>query len=502
MANRIKRMPSSKRSAPILNRFRKFGDLKDRTKNLKLKTKKVFKKAGSIIDRKPLTSFFVVLLVIFILIVVGSFLRKPKQEATVAVPEKEVAAYSIGSAPTVKVQAQIEKSGVIKVVAQTPGIVSTVNVSEGQQVGRGTTLISLSSNYQGGNAAGVQREIAYTTNKNAKDTYDIQKDIIKKQRDLASKTDDNSDQLRDITSKSIDETKSLLSLNQNIVSSLNSTLSTLESTNVGGANDAQILQTKQIISQYQSAVNQLQSGVRASEYQGAGDKPPADLSNMSKDLTQRQLDIQEKALSLSVEISALQLKLAQIQESTMYPAAPFAGVIERVYVTEGEAVNPGTPLALIHGAQKLKAVARVPRDMAQKLSQVDVSTLTIGGKSFKTAPSYISTEATDGSLYSVIFDLPTDYQNDLSNNEFITVELPVGYADTSTSVPFVPLDAIYQSADSSYVFFIRDGKATTKKIKLGSILGQYAQVESGLTSGDEIILTRSVVAGDRVARIK
>ena len=120
----------------------------------------------------------------------------------------------------------------------------------------------------------------------------------------------------------------------------------------------------------------------------------------------------------------------------------------------------------------------------------------------KTAPVYISTEATDGSLYSVIFDVPTDFQDKLTNNEFITVELPVGYADTSTAVPFVPLDAIYQSTDSSYVFAIKNGQATTKKVKLGSIVGQYAQIESGLTSGDEIILTRTVVAGDNVRRIK
>jgi len=497
MAKRIKRLPSSKRSAPI-NRFVKFGNLK----NLKLKTKNLLKKAGNIIDRRPLVSFFVVLLAIFILIVAGSILRKPKQEATIAPPEKEIVAYSIGSAPTIKVQAQIEKSGVIKVVAQTPGIVSTVNVTEGQEVSKGTTLVSLSSNYQGGNAASVQREIAFQTNKNAKETYDIQKDLINKQRDLTNKTDNNSDQLRDITSKSIDETKSLLTLNQDIISSLNTTLSSLESTNVGGANDAQILQTKQIISQYQSAVNQLQAGVRTSEYQGAGDKPPADLSNMSKDLTQRQLDLQEKALTLSVEISALQLKLAQIQEGMMYPSSPFVGVIERVYVTEGESVNPGTPLALIHGAQKLKAVARVPRDIAQKISQIDVATLSINGKSYKTAPVYISTEATDGSLYSVIFDVPTDFQNNLTNNEFITVELPVGYADTSTSVPFIPLDAIYQSTDASYVFVTKNGEATTKKIKLGAIVGQFVQVESGLNQGDEIILTRTVVAGDKVRRVK
>lgn len=500
MATR-KRLPSSKRSAPI-NRFKSLGTVKNTTQNLKLKAKNLVKKAGQIIDRRPLTSFFVVLVILFALIVVGSFLRKPQPEAVTATIEKDVVTYSVGSAPTVKVQAQIEKSGVIKIVATTPGIVSYVNVTEGQEVTKGTTLVGLASNYQGGSAASVQREIAYATNKNAKDTYDIQKDLIKRQRELADKSDANTDQLRDITSKSIDETKSLLNLNQEIVGTLNVTLADLVTTNVGGANDAQILQTKQIISQYQSAVNQLQSGVRSTEFQAAGDKPPADLSNMSKDLTQKQLDLQEKALTLSLEVSGLQLKLAQIMESSMYPVSPFDGVVERVYVTPGESVNPGTPLALIHGAQKLKAVARVPREIAQKISQVDVATLTIDGKSYKTVSSYISTEATDGSLYSVIFDVPTDFQNNLSNNEYITVELPVGYASTSTAVPFIPIDAIYQSTEASYIFVINNGKATNKKIVLGPIVGQYAQVESGLSNGDEIIITRTVVNGDSVRRVK
>ncbi len=491
-----KKLPSSKRSAPVFTRFFKFGN----PAKVKKTIKNVTHRGVLFIDKKPLTAFFAVLAVLFVLIFVGSIIRKPKAEKEVTPPVKEVQAYSIGSAPTLKVQAQIEKSGIVKIVAQAPGIVNTINISEGQEVGKGYTLIGLSSNYQGGNAPGVQREIASATYKNTKDTFDTQKEIIKKQRETADKTDANADQLRDITSKSVEDTKSLLSLNQEIVSSLQSTLQGLESTNQNGSNDAQILQTKQIISQYQSAVNQLQAAQRNSEFQSAGDKPPANLSDLGRDIAQKQLDLQEKALTLSLEVSSLQLKLAQIQESTMYPAAPFSGVVERVYVTVGEAVTPGTPLAVIHGAQTLKAVARVPRDIAQKLSQVDLATLTIGNKRYQTAPTYISTEATDGSLYSVIFDVPDGYQNNLSDNEYITVELPVGFASTSTSVPFVPLDAIYQSTNGSYVFVIQNDKAVTKKIKLGQILGQYAQVESGLSKGDQIILSRTVISGDRIKR--
>ncbi len=497
MATGKKRLPSSKRSAPVFRLFR-FGDIK----KYKEKLTHHIKRGVLFIDKNPLTAFFAVLGLIFLLIIVGSILRKPKVEEKPKAIAKDVATYSIGSAPTLKVQAQVEKSGIVKIVAQAPGIVSSINVSEGQEVAKGTVLANLSTNYQGGNAASVQRQVAAVTYQNTKDNYDTQKDLIAKQRELADKTDANADQLRDITSKSIDDTKSLLNLNQEIVSSLQSNLDTITNTNQNGANDAQILQTKQIISQYKSAVNQLLTSVRTSEYQASSDNPPANLSNLAREITQKQLDIQEKALSLSLEVSSLQLRLAQIQEATMYPAAPFAGVIERIYVNEGDAVNPGTPIALVHGEQTLKVIAKVTREIAQKMSVFDMATITIGGKSIKASPSYISTEATDGALYAVIFELNSEFQNSLSNKEFVTVELPVGVASTSTAVPFIPLDAIYQGTNGTYIFVVTNGKATARKIVLGDILGQYAEVKGGLQKGDQIILSRTVIEGDKVQSVE
>ena len=494
MATRSQRKSSLKRSAPVF-RFRQFGiQTKEKIKNL-------LTRGGRSIDQRPLTSFFVVLAVIFLLIVVGSVLRKPKKEATVTPPEKDVQIYSIGSAPTVKVQAQIEKSGIIKIVALTPGIVSQINVTEGQEVEKGTVIGGLSSNYQGGNAASVQRQIATATYNNTKDTYDIQKDIIARQRDITKKTDENSDNLRDITSKSLDDTRSLLNADRDIISTLNSSLQGLQSNNQNGQNDATILQTKQLIAQYQSGVTQLEAQARPAEYQTDPNKPPTQLSDMTRELTLRQLDVQEKALTLSLEASRLSLQLAQIQEATMFPSAPFSGVVERIFVNIGDNVNPGTPLFVLHGAQTLKVVAKVPRDIAQKVSLVESSKIRIGDKTYAATPLYVSTEATDGSLYSVIFSIPDEYQDAVSDNEYLTIEMPVGFASTSNAIPYIPLDAIYQSSTDSYVFVVKNGKAETKKIVLGAVVGQYAQVVSGLTSGDEIILSRTVVSGDTIKAV-
>lgn len=479
-------------------RYSKPEVLKSKFFTAKKVIKKVVKKAIIKIETRPFLSFFTVLAVLFLLILIGSFLRRPEKEISEKKQPIDVKVYSIGKAPTVSVSAQVEKSGVVKIVALTPGVVSQINIEEGQEVSQGTTLIGLSSNYSGGNAADVQRQIAQNALSNVQDTYQQQKDIIQKQRDLADKNRDNAEQLRQITLNSLSDTKSLLDFNQGIVDSLNSSLQNLQNTNVGGANDSAILQTKQLISQFQAGVNQLRSQVKNSEYQTDTDKSPNALADLARDITKKQLDVQERALQMSLESSKLQLQLAQIQEATMFPSAPFAGTVERVYVHIGDSVNPGTPLALLHGEQTLKIIAKVPADIARKISYSEPAVIHVGRKAYKEVPSYISNEATDGNLYSVIFSLPAEFQNMLSNNEHIKIDLPVGIPSTTISDPFIPIDSVYQSQSSSYIFVSKDGKAASKPVELGSVIGEYVEILSGIENGDKVILDRNVVAGDLV----
>ena len=499
-----RRLSYARRSAQISSLLRgdKLDSLKEKPRSLKKGIKTVLKKAIIKIETHPFLSFFTVLAVLFLLILVGSFLRRPEKEIAEKKQPIDVKVYSIGKAPTISVSAQVEKSGVVKIVALTPGVVSQINIEEGQEISQGTTLIGLSTNYGGGNAADVQRQIAQNALSNVQDTYQQQKDIIPKQRDLADKNRDNAEQLRQITLNSLSDTRSLLDFNQGIVDSLNSNLQNLQNTNAGGANDTAILQTKQLISQFQSGVNQLRSQVKNAEYQTDTDKSPNAVADLTRDITKKQLDVQERALQMSLESSKLQLQLAQIQEATMFPSAPFSGTVERVYVHVGDSVNPGTPLALLHGAQTVKIIAKVPSDIARKISYSDPASIHIGRKTYKEVPAYISNEATDGNLYSVIFTLADEFQNMLSNNENIKIDLPVGIPSTTIADPFIPIDSVYQSQSSSYIFVSKDGKVASKTVELGSVIGEYVEVLSGIANGDKVILDRNVVAGDSVHEIQ
>lgn len=297
--------------------------------------------------------------------------------------------------------------------------------------------MSLSTNYSGGNTSSISRQIAQNQYQNTKDTFDSQKALIQAQRDLANKNKDNSDQIRDITNKTAQDTQNLVNLDQSIVDTLNQNLLSLT------PSDPLYLQTKEQISQFQSAVVQLNGSLRGMQYQGAGDKPPADLANVQKDIAIRGLDLQEKALNMNLEISKLSYNLALVYEANMFPSSPFAGVVDKIFVHVGDNVTSGTILAGISGNnQHAKIVVNVPSDIAKNISVVEPSVLYIGKESVEMVPSYISKDATNGVLYSVIYQLDDSLTSKLTNETYVSVKIPIGVANTTNIDPFIPLDSV------------------------------------------------------------
>lgn len=453
--------------------------------------------------RRPLLLVASLVAVLFGLIVIGNIIRQPKAEddggEKQAIP---VRTYTIGSAPSVTVQGKVEKDNVITISAQAGGIVNKVLVTEGQSISRGTTVVSLGSNYLGGNTASIQRQIAQKQYDNIEQTLPTQKELIQKQREIAEKTDANSDELRRITDQSLGETRDLIHLNDTILQTLDKNLQQYEATNSAGMNETAILSTRQLKAQLVSAQSQLRSALRANEYQSAGDKPPAELSNLQREITVKQLEIQEKSLELSKEVAALQLKLARVGESVMYPASPIAAVVERVHVKPGQMVSPGTPLVTVSGKENVSSlIVFLSSDLAKKVNPLEPATLLLANKSVPVSLHYVSQEATEGTLYTARYLVEPMIAKELSNTEYVSLSLPVGYAQTGTTIPFIPLDAVYQTNQKDTVYLLnQDGKAESRVVRLGQVVGSYVEVIDGIKDHDEVILDRVVVAGDPVVR--
>lgn len=453
-----------------------------------------YSRATSFAKRKPFTSFLISLFFLFLAILANSLTAPKIQQISKKEAAKEVEVYRIGKAAKTSVLAKVEKAGVIAIVAQTSGVVSNIYVNEGETVWQGKTLVSLANNYAGENASSISRELAQIQYQNAINTYDQQKDLIGKQREIAQKSHDNSDELRSITDKSLSETRSLIGLNNNILSTIDANLSVLEGTN----NDELILSTKQLKSQFLNGNNLLKGALRMSEYQSASDKPPAQLSDLQKDVALGQLDLQVKALDLSLEAGKLQIALAEVAEKTMFPVSPFGAVVERVFVSPGQSVNPGTPLVKLAGfKQEVNLVAKVPSTFARRVSNVSESIIHIDGKEFFAKPYFISHEATDGELYTILFTVPKEYYSMLTDGEYIRIELAIGVPDTGKAVPFVPIDSVFQTQDHAFVYVVDKDRAKSKNVVLGEVLGGEVEID-GLSDGDQVILNRNILAGDQI----
>lgn len=450
------------------------------------------------IEKRPLVTFLVALGVLVTLIVLGSFLRQvPPAEKTMTRPTKVVSVYRIGSAPRMTIQAQTKKSGVIQIVALTNGVVDKVHHLEGKDVKKGDLLLSMSTNYQGGNVLSLQRQLAQKQYEGVVKTYPNQKDLIKKQKELARKTDQNADELRAITTRSFEETRSLITLNEDILRTLDENLRTLEQNSV--ANRELILATKQVKSQFLAATNQARQTLRSNEYQAADDKPPAQMSELQKEIALEQLEIQEKQLNINKEISRIQLLIAQVTEGIMFPVAPFRGTIQRVLVKEKQVVTPGTPLMVLSQVieeDPITAVAFVSKDIAQRVSRLEPSILHLGNTTYATTPTFVSTEAVEGTLYAIYYPIPDSYNAEVVSEGFITVDMPIGYAETTSIIPFVPLDAIYQTREKAYVFVNENGIAKSREIRLSTVYGRFVEITSGLSQGDAVIMDRSIIEGD------
>lgn len=455
---------------------------------------KITKRIITMVDKRPLTSFFVVLAALFLIIAIGSFLRKPKTAGlSTEPPPKAVQVYNIGAAPKITVNAQIEKSGIVKITAQTPGIVSQLNVAVGQQVTRGTNLLSLASNYAGTNPAIIQSQIASLQYKNVQDTYQTQKDLIGKQRELADKNRENTDKLRDITSQALGETRGIISYNDSVISQLQDLLTAQT------PGTQTYISTEEQISQFKSANNQLRQALRNSEFQVSTDNAPNKISEIQTDIAKKQLDLQEKSLALSLETSRLQAALASVNAENFHPTSPFAGTVERVHVVISQSVLPGTVLVTIAGADKTAtAQAFVPRSIATNISKLTPATLHMDSETADLLPIYISQEATEGQLYSVVFAIPEDFQNNTTDRSIITVDLPLDTTYGARVDPLIPIDAVHQTQDEAFVFVVKDQSAEAKKVHLGEVQGNYIQIIKGLNTNDKVIINRNIIAGDKV----
>ncbi len=210
--------------------------------------------------------------------------------------------------------------------------------------------------------------------------------------------------------------------------------------------------------------------------------------------TQARVAVQQS----EVEQARALVRLKQQQMDDLHVRAGFAGVLQVVPVEVGQQVAPGANLARVSDPSRLKAELKVPETQAKdiqlgQIASIDTRNGIVAGRVVRIDPSVQNgTVTVDVTMTDA---LPKGARPDLSVDG--TIEL-----QRLSDVVFIGRPAFGQEQGAAGLFKVQaDGTATRIQAKLGVISVTSAQVLSGLTVGDQVILS-DMSAWDAFERIR
>ncbi len=226
-------------------------------------------------------------------------------------------------------------------------------------------------------------------------------------------------------------------------------------------------------------------------------KGDSTLSGREEDIALAQLKKDRLTRKSVLEQSALGTQVANVSDAVLKPKIFATGTVQSIRVARGDLVSPGQVLATIatpKGATTIEAF--LDPKTARLFDATKEATLPIGNDTLTLLPTYFSQSENENGLFSVLFTLSDDVAKKITDGEYLKISLPL---TTNTSLfSLVPIDALFQDESSATVLVERDGVATAQMVTLGNLYGSFAEV-TGLENHDRIILSRAVIAGDRIS---
>lgn len=213
------------------------------------------------------------------------------------------------------------------------------------------------------------------------------------------------------------------------------------------------------ITQYNSAINQLESAEAAARLQAIG------------------------AESQSVQ-SQSAVNSAKISRDQKIISAPIEGKITAVNVEAGNMVAPGQVIIQIENDQILTISTSVNANEAKFIRYGDTVLISHNEETFEGTITAISPTLNPISK-KVDIEIEVTKVRALPTGEFFRVALTVHPQNTF----FVPLNSIFLENGTKHVRTIENNKVKYQEVSIGEIIGNYAEITMGVKPGDKVITT-------------
>jgi len=215
----------------------------------------------------------------------------------------------------------------------------------------------------------------------------------------------------------------------------------------------------------------------------------------SNSISQKEMD----DMTTRYEMMKSQLEGAKQQQSEVNAqlqyvnlTAPFDGVITNRFIEAGDMANPGMPLLAIEQPGKMEVSAMVPENQIQLVKQgaevvVHINSINSALKGIVTEVS--SSSKNTGGQYAIRVSI-SEESRALRSGMFATVGVEVKSEVTANSVVMIPQSAIVSRGQLSGIYTVsQSNTAILRWLKLGQKTGDHVEVLSGLSAGEQLILS-------------
>ena len=199
-------------------------------------------------------------------------------------------------------------------------------------------------------------------------------------------------------------------------------------------------------------------------------------------------DSEREKAEVRRDLADVRFKEAKVFLSRCDLMAPIDGTIQDRFVSEGEYVAQGVPAFRIVDDKRLKVIISVPeRDVfgARVGKQLQFTMSSVPGRTFTGTIIFVAPAAEIGSnSFRVELEVAND-DRALKPGMIASVEYVRGIL---RNVVNVPLSCLIPSKGEYIAYEVADGAALRRVVRLSTIVGDRAVIESGLAAGAPVVV--------------
>ena len=209
-------------------------------------------------------------------------------------------------------------------------------------------------------------------------------------------------------------------------------------------------------------------------------------------VTKQQLD----QVRLQAQTAKNSLQSAQLSASDVNVRASFSGIINKKNIEPGSFVAPGQALFEIVNIGSLKLEVKVDEKHIGSVrvgQTVEVSSSVYPDEKYSGVVTFVAPKADASLNFPVEVEIKNNTNNTLKAGMYGTAYFG---EKESSQILTVPRTAFVGSVSSNKFYVIKNGKAELKTITSGRNFGDYIEVLSGLSKGDQVVTTGQVNLSD------